>query len=90
VEVRYEQLVAAPEHSLRAVCAFLDLPWEPGLLAYHEQPARLDRALPREAHHARTRLPPTPGLRDWRTEMAADDVARIEQVAAATLARFGY
>lgn len=32
----YEDLVAHPEDSLRRVLAFLDLPWHPALLAFHE------------------------------------------------------
>ncbi len=36
VEVTYEDLVTAPESVLRRLCAFLDLPWSPTLLEYHE------------------------------------------------------
>ncbi|MBB4701543.1 sulfotransferase family protein [Sphaerisporangium siamense] len=32
--VRYEDLTADPEKETRAICAFLDLPWEPAMLAY--------------------------------------------------------
>ncbi|WP_239139224.1 sulfotransferase family protein [Sphaerisporangium krabiense] len=32
--VRYEDLTADPEKETRALCAFLDLPWEPAMLAY--------------------------------------------------------
>ncbi len=36
-EVRYEDLVDDPEPVLREVCDFLELPWEPQMLAYHER-----------------------------------------------------
>jgi hypothetical protein len=32
--VRYEDLTAAPERETRAICEFLDVPWEEGMLKY--------------------------------------------------------
>ncbi|WP_188195218.1 sulfotransferase family protein [Nonomuraea sp. SYSU D8015] len=32
--VRYEELTAEPEKTLRAICEFLDLPWAPQMLSY--------------------------------------------------------
>jgi hypothetical protein len=39
VEARYEDLVRDPEGTLRRVCEFIDLPWDPAVLAYHERAA---------------------------------------------------
>lgn len=39
VEARYEDLVREPEPTLRRVCEFIDLPWDPGVLSYHERAA---------------------------------------------------
>jgi hypothetical protein len=39
VEVRFETLVREPETTLREVCGFLDLPWAPSMLAYHQRAA---------------------------------------------------
>ena len=36
-EVRYEDLVTAPEPTLRDLFAFIDEPWDPVVLNYHEQ-----------------------------------------------------
>lgn len=36
--VRYEALVHSPEPTLRALCAFLDEPWDPVLLRHHDRP----------------------------------------------------
>lgn len=36
MEVRYEDLVRDPEPQLKRICDFLALPWDPGMLAYHE------------------------------------------------------
>lgn len=43
LEVRYEDLVLDPEPTLRRVCDYVDLPWDPRMLAYHERaPERLE------------------------------------------------
>lgn len=35
--VRYEELTAEPERVTQELCAYLDVPWEPGMLAYGER-----------------------------------------------------
>lgn len=37
LQVRYEQLVQHPEEEVRRICAFLDVPYEPQMLAFHER-----------------------------------------------------
>ena len=39
VEARYEDLVRDPEPVLRRICEFVDLPWDDGVLSYHERAA---------------------------------------------------
>jgi hypothetical protein len=39
VEARYEDLVRDPEPTLRRVCEFIELPWDEGMLSYHERAA---------------------------------------------------
>jgi hypothetical protein len=50
MEVRYEDLVAGPEETLRRVCSFIELPFDEAMLAYHERAAErlaeIDRDLP--------------------------------------------
>lgn len=36
VEVRYEDLVRDPEQALRKICEFIELPYDPAMLDYHE------------------------------------------------------
>jgi hypothetical protein len=85
LEVRYERLVAEPEEAVREICAFAELPFEPGMLEYA---GTVD--LTGKPHQARLREPPTTGVRDWRTEMAPGDVAAFEAVAGDLLSRLGY
>ena len=35
--VKYEDLITAPEATTRRLCSFLDLPFEPDMLAYHQR-----------------------------------------------------
>jgi Sulfotransferase family len=89
-EVRYEELVADPERVLRELCRFLDLEWDDGVLHHHEQAAAVIAATRFPGAHSRLLLPPTPGLRDWRREMAPADVVHFEAIAGGALDELGY
>jgi hypothetical protein len=85
-EVRYEDLLGRPAEALRELTAFLGLPYSGEMLEYHRGKTRaIGRLSAKQAW-----LPPTPGLRDWRTQMQADDVALFEALAGDALALFGY
>ena len=106
LEVRYEDLVRAPEETLRSICHFVDLDFEPAMLEYHRgAAARLDEHQARygsdgalivsKAERARnqqfvTEPPRTDRLGRWKTEMTLDELSRFEAVAGAWLERFGY
>ena len=85
-ELRYELLVAEPERECAALCRFLGVPYDPAMVRYHEGRTIDDPSL--DAKHAW--LAPTPGLRDWRREMAPRDVERFEAVAGGLLEELGY
>jgi sulfotransferase family protein len=85
-EVRYEDVVADPEGECRRLCDFLRLEFDAAMLRFHEGRTR---ALPGLSTKRRW-LPPTAGLRDWRTEMDAADVDRFEAVAGELLEELGY
>lgn len=91
LEIRYEQLVAAPRHVLAEVCAFAALPFDERMLAYHQDAAGRLQARPERARqHLAATAPPTAGLRDWRSQMDARDVRAFEAVAGDTLSDLGY
>lgn len=85
LEVRYETLVADVEPVLQAVCRFARLPYEPGLADYA---GNVDVSA--KPHQQSLTRPPTPGLRDWRTQMSAEDVAAFERLAGELLRELGY
>jgi Sulfotransferase family len=85
-ELRYESLVADPEMELRGLARFLDLPFAPEMLTYHV--GRMQNEPSPSAKGAW--LPPTPGLRDWRTQMAPRDAELFEAIAGDVLSELGY
>jgi hypothetical protein len=85
LELRYEDLVADPAASLAEVCGFAALEYDDAMLGYVGQ---TDSAL--KEHQQRLNEPPRVGVRDWRTEMSADDRAAFEAVAGDLLAELGY
>jgi Sulfotransferase family len=93
-EIRYEALIDEPESALESLCAFVQLDFEPGMLDYFERVKEMpDPALGvryRPRHHTRLVLPPTKGLRDWRTQMSPRDLAVFEANAGDLLFALGY
>jgi len=85
-ELRYEDLVANPAQQCLQLCRFLDLPYAHQMLEYHKGKTRTGSDL--SANGAW--LPPTPGLRDWRSQMPAEDLRRFEAVAGRLLGELGY
>lgn len=89
LEVRYEELVCTPETVLMAVARFLELPYEPQMLRYHEgrtaQPVRVRRPEIKDQW-----LAPIQGLRDWRTALTRRDLQLFETLAGDLLTSLGY
>jgi hypothetical protein len=84
LEVRYEALVADAEAVLRRICSFAGLPYENAMLE-HERSGSEERA-----HQQSLKRPLTRGLRDWRKDMAPQQVAAFEAVAGDLLRELGY
>jgi hypothetical protein len=85
-EVKYEALVADPTAESRKLCAFLDLPYDEAMVRFHEGRTRPQRGRGTKSQW----LPPTSGLRDWRTQMSADALERFEAAAGDLLDELGY
>jgi hypothetical protein len=85
-EIRYEDLVARPAEACARSCEFLGVPYYDAMLRFHEGRMRTDPGLDAK----KAWRPITPGLRDWRTQMAPEDVERFEAAAGDLLAELGY
>lgn len=85
-EIKYEDLISRPDEILREITAFLELQFCPEMLDYHVGKTRYEPGLSAK----KAWLPPTPGLRDWRTQMAERDVELFEAIAGDFLFALGY
>jgi sulfotransferase family protein len=85
-EVRYDALVRRPERECRRLCAFLDVAYDKRMLHFHKGKAKSDPSLSAKAAW----LPVTPGLRDWRTHLPAEDLEVLEAAAGDLLDELGY
>ena len=85
-EIKYEDLISRPDEILREITAFLELQFCLEMLDFHVGKTRYEPGLsPKKAW-----LPPTPGLRDWRTQMAERDVELFEAISGDLLSALGY
>jgi hypothetical protein len=85
-ELRHESLAADPVHECGALCGFLELPYDEAMVRYQEHQA--DGSWGRSAKGRW--LPPTPAIRDWRSQMPRGDVERFEAAAGDLLGELGY
>jgi hypothetical protein len=85
-EIRYESLVEDPGGACTGLCRFLGVAYDDAMIRYYEGRSRAEPGL-----DAKTAwLPPTAGLRDWRSQMRAADVERFEAAAGDLLEQLGY
>jgi hypothetical protein len=84
-EVRYEELVSEPAKECENLCDFLGIPYEEGILKFHER-------MPDPCFYVKQNKwrPIVTGLRDWRTQMPAQDLERFEAAAGELLEALGY
>ncbi len=85
LEVRYENLVTGMEAVATRICEFAGLPYEASMLDYAGE---VD--VSEKPHQQRLLEAPRPGVRDWRTQMEADDLRAFEAVAGELLSSLGY
>ena len=85
LEVHYERLVVRPEDELRRITSFLHIPFAGEMLRYHEGKRKQNPGRSAKSNW----LPPTPGLRDWRIQMGAEDVALFEALTGELLDELG-
>lgn len=85
-EVRYEQLVSEPAATCAELCAFLGLAPDAQMATFHQRPKA--PATGRSANAAW--LAPTPGLRNWQTQMPEASVEMFEAIAGDLLEELEY
>jgi len=85
LESRYEALVAEPESTVRTICAFAEIPFEPAMLDYA---GAVDVSA--KPHQQRLLHPPTAAVRDWRAELEPREARAFEAIAGPLLSELGY
>lgn len=88
--VHYEQLVADPEGAVRALCAFLDEPFEPGMLRFFETDEARKSASLSESWQNTGRPVSRASVEQWRTGLKDRERLLVELVARREMARLGY
>jgi len=90
IELRYEELIAAPQASLRRICERVDLSWTPAMLQFGDSAARL--VDPREMSWKSETLGPllTHNSGKWREGLSRWQTAYTEEICAETFEAFGY
>ena len=89
--VRYEDLVNAPVSALRRICAFADLAYEDGMLAFHQDASQYMTPTAASSFNAAATRPISADRTDaWRRQLSGPEVATIEHVHEAFMAKFQY
>lgn len=89
MEVNYEGLVRHPGDELERICRFLGVPFESGMLTFHQDAQK--NIAPWEGQlHWKTAQPPDPeNTQKWRRELFCLQVLSVEAVAGETMAKLG-
>ena len=88
--VRYEELVSDPEAHMEKLCAYLEVPFEPGMVNYGDQAGSsksATRGLGDPMTVAKESRPTTASLAKWARDMTGrpDKVAQCEEILSALL-----
>lgn len=85
-ELHYEAFVANPREQTAALCSFLNLPFDDSMLEFHAARNGTDPGLEKKF----AGIPITRGLRDWKSQMKAEQIERFEAIAGELLENLGY
>lgn len=85
-DLKYEDLIAHPDVECKKLAGFLGLPHVEAMERYYEGRTQLGEQLSTNAAW----LPPTPGRRDWRTQMESHDIEKFEAATGNLLDELGY
>ena len=90
LEIHYESLIQSPGQTARELSRFVGVAFDSQMLSYFERSDGIVDSFFDKSHQKSIFLPPTPGLRDWRRDMATEDVYRLESVAGKLLSSLNY
>lgn len=88
--VRYEALISDPEPVLTEVLAMMGLPYEPGMLAYHESELTRANASRQPAWSNLGRAVMADNQRKYREALGADEIRAVESICFHEMQHLGY
>ena len=93
--VRYEDLVADPEHHFREVCHFLGISYDPEVLSFYRKKSQVEDAYSgldeiRQVHQSLFNPISTGRTQLWKTEMSTREVRMADLVAGRAAGKAGY
>lgn len=88
--VRYEDLVAQPEASLKRICDFMGLEFDSAMLAFHNNKLTQDNAAKNELWNNLSKEVMSDNFNKFKKELSADEIAAIEVTCWPLLRYFGY
>lgn len=85
-EIHYDNLVSAPAESMQSLCQFLEIDYSERMIEYHRGKSKPNGSLSAKSAW----LAPQSGLRNWKTDMAVDELELFEALAGNALEQFGF
>jgi hypothetical protein len=91
ITVRYEDLTANPEQTLRKICDCVGEAYEPAMLSYYTNSSRFMKPTASSTFNAKATEPvTTERVSAWRDILSPRDTALIESICTAEFVRYGY
>ena len=90
LSLTYEQLVTAPEVTLKKICEFLAVPFESSMLQYHNKETKLVNAVREPWKQNSTQPVSHNSLTRWQNDLTPEMVSDIEAVSWIEMRRLGY
>jgi hypothetical protein len=88
--LRYEDLICTPEESLRQVCTFLEIEFEPEMLEYHKTGTTEYSGYYAQIHEKLNEAPDKSRIDAWRKHMTPPQIAVVESICGDLMESLGY
>lgn len=89
LSVKFEDLIESTEVTLKSICNFLEVDFEPDMLNYHAR--KTPGFSPEQTHHQNTQKPIfKSGLEKWKNKLSNTDIALLEIYLGQHMERLGY
>ena len=90
LNIQYEALINTPEEALRQISDFLDIGFEPALLAYHKKGTAEYGEYYAQIHARLNEAPDPSRIEAWRTHLIPRQIALTESICGAAMHSLGY